>query len=43
MLITHGFATTTDAEMFLGGTELRDAIKQASVQGQPRIEIYQDM
>ena len=39
----HGFATTADAETFLGSTELRDAMQQAGVQGQPRIEIYQDM
>ena len=43
LLVTHGFATTADAEAFLGGTELRDAMQQAGVQGQPRIEIYQDM
>jgi hypothetical protein len=43
LLITHGFATTADAETFLAGTELRDAMQQAGVQGQPRIEIYQDM
>jgi len=38
----HGFATTADAEKFLGGAELRDAMQQAGVQGQPRVEIYQD-
>ena len=43
LLVTHGFATTADAEAFLGGAELRDAMQQAGVQGQPRIEIYQDM
>jgi hypothetical protein len=43
LLVTHGFATTADAEAFLGGAELRDAMQQAGVQGHPRIEIYQDM
>jgi hypothetical protein len=30
------------AQAFLAGTELRDGMQQAGVQGQPRIEIYQD-
>jgi hypothetical protein len=42
VLIMHGFGTTADAEKFLAGTELRDAMQQAGVQGQPRVEIYQD-
>jgi hypothetical protein len=42
VLIMHGFATPADAEKFLAGTELRDAMQRAGVQGKPRIEIYQD-
>ncbi len=42
VLVIHGFATTADAQAFLAGTELRDGMQQAGVQGQPRIEIYQD-
>jgi len=44
VLVIHGFATTTtaDAQPFLAGTELRDAMQHAAVRGQPRIEIYQD-
>jgi hypothetical protein len=42
VLIMHGFATTADAEKFLAGAELRDAMQQAGVQGQPRVEIYLD-
>ena len=42
VLIMHGFATTSDAEKFLAGAELREAMQQAGVQGQPRVEIYQD-
>jgi hypothetical protein len=29
----HGFATTADAEKFLAGAKLRDAMRQAGVQG----------
>jgi hypothetical protein len=42
VLIMHGFATTADAKKFLTGAALRDAMQQAGVQGQPRVEIYQD-
>ena len=42
LLVVHGFATPADAEAFFASTELRDAMQQAGVQGQPRIEIYQD-
>jgi hypothetical protein len=42
VLIMHGFATTAAAEEFLAGAELRDAMQQAGVQGQPRVELYQD-
>ena len=38
LTIMHGFATTADAEKFLAGAELRDAMQQAGVQGQPRVE-----
>jgi hypothetical protein len=39
--LPHGFATTADAEAFLGGAGLRDAMQQG-IQVQPRIEIHQD-
>ena len=42
VLITHGFATTADAEKFLASPELRDGMQQGGVQGKPRVEIYQD-
>jgi hypothetical protein len=35
-------STAADAEKFLAGPELRGAMRQAGVQGQPRVEIYQD-
>ena len=43
LLVIHGFATTAEAGKFLTGAELRDAMRQAGVQGQPQIEIYQDV
>ena len=42
VLVIHGFATVGDAEAFLAGDELRDAMQQAGVEGQPRIEVYHD-
>jgi quinol monooxygenase YgiN len=42
VLVMHGFASMADAEKFLAGAEVRDAMQQAGVQGQPRVEIYQD-
>ena len=42
VLIMHGFASMADAEKFLARAELRAAMQQAGVQGQPRVEIYQD-
>jgi hypothetical protein len=42
VLVIHGFGTLTEAETFFGGSELRDTMQQAGVEGQPRIEIYQD-
>ncbi len=42
LLVIHGFANVADAEAFLAGAELRDAMQQAGVEGQPRIEIYED-
>lgn len=42
VLVVHGFATMADAEKFVAGPEARDAMRQAGVQGQPRVEIYQD-
>jgi hypothetical protein len=42
VMVIHGFATTADAQAFLAGSELREAMQRAGVQGQPRVEIYQD-
>jgi quinol monooxygenase YgiN len=42
LLVIHGFADVAAAEAFLAGTELRDTMQRAGVEGQPRIEIYED-
>jgi quinol monooxygenase YgiN len=42
LLVIHGFANVAEAETFLAGSELRDAMQRAGVEGQPRIEIYED-
>jgi quinol monooxygenase YgiN len=42
LLVIHGFANVADAEEFLAGAELRDAMQKAGVEGQPQIEIYED-
>lgn len=43
LLVIHGFTTTADAQTFLASAELRDAMHEAGIQEQPRIEIYQDV
>ncbi len=42
VLVIHGFGTLAEAETFLGDAQLRETMQQAGVEGQPRIEIYQD-
>lgn len=42
LLVIHGFANLAEAEAFLAGDELRDGMQRAGVEGQPRIEIYED-
>jgi len=42
VLVIHGFGTLAEAETFLNGSELRDTMQRAGVEGRPRVEIYQD-
>ena len=42
VLVIHGFGTFAEAETFLNGSELRDTMQTAGVEGRPRIEIYHD-
>jgi hypothetical protein len=40
VLVLHHFATVAQAEAFLTSRELQAAMKQAGVEGEPRVEIY---
>jgi hypothetical protein len=40
VLILHHFATVAQAKAFLTSRELLAAMKQAGVEGEPRVEIY---
>jgi quinol monooxygenase YgiN len=42
VLVLHRFASMTDAETFVASPKLRDAMAQAGVIGQPRIEFYEE-
>ena len=42
LLVIHGFANDADAEAFLAGDELRDTMQRAGVEGDPRIQVYED-
>ena len=41
VLVIHEFATLDEARAFFTAPELRDAMRRAGVQGQPRIELYE--
>jgi hypothetical protein len=42
VLVIHRFATAADAELFSGAMYLREVMRMAGVEGQPRIELYED-
>jgi quinol monooxygenase YgiN len=42
VLVVHHFATMAAAEAFFSSTELLDAMRNAGVEGQPRVEFYED-
>ena len=42
VLVLHRFNTMGDAESFLASSELREAMQRAGVEGEPRIEFYED-
>ena len=42
VLVLHRFANREKAEAFAGSADLREAMQRAGVQGQPRIEIFED-
>ena len=42
VLVLHRFATMQAAETFFANPQLLDALRQAGVEGQPRIEFYEE-
>ena len=42
VLVVHRFQTADAAEAFFGNHDLHEGMRQAGVEGPPRIEIYQD-
>lgn len=42
VLVIHRFETAADAELFSGAMYLREVMRMAGVEGQPRIELYDD-
>lgn len=42
VLALHRFASVAKAQAFVGSPELREAMQRAGVDGQPRIEIFED-
>jgi quinol monooxygenase YgiN len=42
ILVLHRFATMEAAEAFFSNAQLRDAMQRAGVEGQPRIEFFEE-
>jgi len=42
VLVLHKFANQSKANEFVSSSELRDAMQRAGVEGQPRVEIFED-
>lgn len=42
VLVLHTFSTMDQAEAFLANPELKTAMQQAGVQGEPRVEIFEE-
>lgn len=42
VLVFHHFGSMAQAEAFLANPQLRDAMRQAGVEGTPRIELYEE-
>jgi quinol monooxygenase YgiN len=42
LLVLHRFANVDDAEAFFALAELREAMQQGGVEGEPQIQIYED-
>jgi hypothetical protein len=42
VLVIHQFETVAEAELFSSAAYLREVMQQAGVEGEPRIELYQE-
>ena len=42
LLVIHRFASVDDAEAFFALTELREAMQNGGIEGEPDIQIYED-
>jgi hypothetical protein len=42
VLVIHSFATAAEAELFSDAMYIREVMRMAGVEGQPRIELYDD-
>lgn len=42
VLVLHSFATMAEAEAFINNAELHDAMQRSGVEGQPRVEFYEE-
>ena len=42
VLVIHEFETAADAELFSGAAYIREVMHMAGVEGEPRIELYED-
>jgi hypothetical protein len=42
VLVLHSFKTVAEAEAFIASPDLRAAMQNAGVEGQPRLEIFED-
>jgi hypothetical protein len=42
VLVIHGFETAADAELFSAAVYIREVMHMAGVEGEPRIELFED-
>jgi hypothetical protein len=42
VLVLHSFKTMAEAEAFVANPELREAMQRAGVEGEPRLEFFED-
>ncbi|MFN8526765.1 MAG: antibiotic biosynthesis monooxygenase [Chloroflexota bacterium] len=42
VLVLHRFRTLAEAEAFVASPQLREAMQRAGVEGEPRLELFED-